>query len=116
MKKIKSDVKGKFPTDLSKFAETGPNLEFQSSSKAASAPYLKKIKTPKMNDKQRFKDRVLTYFSESPSVLLGRLLNAKLTKKKPFQQPDQPFRISTRGSGVHISPMQWVIIQMNVGN
>lgn len=88
MKKIKSDVKGKFPTDLSKFAETGPNLEFQSLSKAASAPYLKKIKTPKMNDKQRSKDRVLTYFSESPSVLLGRLLNAKLTKKIPFQQPD----------------------------
>lgn len=83
MKKIKSDAKGKILADPPKLAESGPKLQSQSSTTVTSVPYPEKIKTPEMNNKQRSKDRIFT---------LCRLLNAKLIKKIPFHQPDQPPR------------------------
>lgn len=81
MKKTKSDAKAKFPIGPPKFAERGPHLQSQPLPTVASVLYLEKINTPEMNSKQRSKDRVFTCFVESPSVFLGRLLNAKLIKK-----------------------------------
>lgn len=104
--KDKVGCKREFPANPSKFTESDLNLQPQFSPEAASATYPKKIKTPGMSDKRSSKGRVFTCFVESAYTLLVKLLGAKLIKKIPFQQPDQPPK--------NFNPRVWCTYHSNV--
>lgn len=61
MKKIKAYVNGKSPIDTPGFAGSYPNVQSKPTLTVASTSFPKKIKTPRMSDKRRSKDRVFTY-------------------------------------------------------
>lgn len=84
MKNMKEYLKGKSLVAAHQFSE-GPNLQHQSSLRITS----EEAKTQTKTTTRHSNKRIFTPLIESPSVLLAKLLDAKLVRKIPFHQPSQ---------------------------
>lgn len=83
-KMIKSDVEGKSLNDTLNFFGSDLNMQSQFLPRATSAPYPEKIKVRGKKENSILMTKFSSIFAKSPSMLLARLLHAKLVKKIPF--------------------------------